>query len=76
MRKTDLRKVLSVIGVGLLMYVTFHGLLWAIKLVREILVSPRALVLGMFFAGFGIALAGVLLLAVEFYYQTRWHRQR
>jgi hypothetical protein len=76
MRKTDLRRILSLVGIGLATYVLFLGLLWGIKLVRDMLVSPGALVLGIFLAGVGIVLAGVVLLAVEFYYQRRWRSQR
>lgn len=76
MRKTDMRKVACLVGVALATYVVFLGLAWAINLVREILISPGALVLGMFFAGAGIVLGGVLLLIVEFYYQRRWRSQR
>ena len=76
MRKTDMRKFLCLIGVALATYVLFLGVAWGIKLVREILISPGAFVLGMFFAGAGIVLGGVLLLVVEFYYQRRWHSQR
>jgi hypothetical protein len=68
--------VLSLVGVGLATYVMFLGLLWGIKLVRNILVSPGALVLGMFFAGVGIVLAGVVLLRVEFHYRRRWRGER
>ncbi len=76
MRKTDLRNVLSLVGVGLATYVLFLGLLWGIKLVRNILVSPGALVLGMFFAGLGIVVTGVVLLVVEIYSQARWRGER
>jgi hypothetical protein len=76
MRKTDLRKVLSLVGVALATYVMFLGLLWGINVVRNILVSPGAFALGMFFAGLGIVLAGVVLLIVELYYPTRWRRGR
>jgi len=76
MRKTDLRKVLSLIGVTLATYVIFLGLLWGINLARNILVSPGALVWGMFFSGLGIVLAGVVLLVVEFYHPTGRRGQR
>jgi len=76
MRKTDLRRVLSLVGVALATYVIFLGLLWGINVVRDILISPGALVLGMFFAGLGIVLAGVVLLIVEFYDPARWRRER
>jgi hypothetical protein len=75
MWKTDLRRVLSLVGVGLATYVMFLGLSWGIKLVREILVSPGALALGIFLGCLGVVLAGVVLLMVELYYQRRWQRR-
>jgi RsiW-degrading membrane proteinase PrsW (M82 family) len=76
MRKTELRKVLSLVGVSLATCVMFLGLRWGIKLVCDIFVSPWSLVLGMFLAGLGIVLASVVFLVVEFYYPTRWRGER